>query len=492
MPNIVAIVSDDRVRRQVEQYIGQFGSDDIRLVTFKSAKEFESLYFPDGNAKPAAQPAPPEPEKDSGPVDLRLVAKIHVIVFAIDSIVGKASTWCSMIMKKTKDRYYWPENNRTRMILLKYEDDNNSKLDVLLQEIDDLIYIPLDRLLFQQKLDVVLGLPKKAKGRFMFSQNINAEIEISKITRLEKFSDVGLAVRNPLPIRSGIRAKFYMQLPGDKDTIRFFAKSIRSVPHPELKDQYLCYFSFFGLRKKDTSKIRQWLSKSHSYKLLLKEDRTKFKLNPRDLMKLESAGPVRNVVVIDPHEDQLNNIASLIKTELDHVQVVTNTSYGSFLHHYVKHAPDSQRLEPPKPTRAEDLYGGSVQLQLELNRRAIKTMNFTPGEEKVLGFTGQDVFKNGGVEWWAIFASEENDLILQEALDLLKEKKTTRKVIVIRNAGGERCAVRIKITPNEDPELFNIEISPPPSRQRNGRHFGRHVRTRGHGHSGYRYGFHLL
>lgn len=467
MPNIVAIVSDDRTRRQIEQYVGQFG-DDTRLVTFKSAKEFEALYFPSQKpAAPAAVPEatppiadgstpPPEAAVEENPVDLRLFSQVHVILYAIDSIGEKVQPWSTALMKKLKERSYWPENNRTRLVLLKYEDDGVSKLDVIQQEIDDLIFVPIDRLVFLQKLEIVLNLPKKIKGQFLFTQALNNEIEISKICRLEKISDVGLAVRNPLPLQSGIRAKFYVQLPGAKETVRFFAKAMRSEPHPEHPGQYICYFSFFGVRKKDITKIRQWLGKTQTYKLLIKEDRTKFKLDPKDLLAVEVAGPPRNLVIIDSSEEQLKTISEMVRTEMDHVQVTTESSYSYFVHHFLKAAASKQ--EPPQSTTAEHLLGG-VHLTLNMEK-SIQKIDFVIGEEdKIFGHLAKDVFKEGAADWWKFFSTEENDLIFQDAIEILKDQKNTSKIITVQAADGERFAVRLRISPG-GPEQIQFQLAP--------------------------------
>ena len=57
MPNIVSIVSDDRIRRQIEQFVGEIANAETRIASFKTAKEFEAVYFAPKAAVAAPQPA---------------------------------------------------------------------------------------------------------------------------------------------------------------------------------------------------------------------------------------------------------------------------------------------------------------------------------------------------------------------------------------------------------------------------------------------------
>lgn len=469
MPNIVSIISDDRVRRQIEQFVGEMANAETRIASFKTAKEFESIYFAPKTAAPTPPPAPP-PAGDGAPpstdgakeennvVDIRLYSTVNVVIFAMDALNEKAPAWTTALMKKLKDRSYWPENNRTRLILLKYEDDNISKVDLLLPELDDLIYVPLDRLIFLQKLETILNLPKNTKGSYLFSQDINQEIEISKICKLEKFNDIGLAVRNPLPLTPGLRAKFYVQLPGEKEIIRFFAKAVKSVADPNVPNQYLCYFTFFGVRKNEITKIRRWLTKTSHFKSLHTEDRERFKLNPNDLMAVEMAGPAKNIVLIDPAEDQLASFVKQIKGEMDHVQITTETSYGYFVHKYIQNG--AKKDKPPVATLADQIPAGGLKLRIHTETRNLVSSNYTPGETDTFFGHPATAIKIGSADWWKLFKSAENDVIFQGALDVLKEKKSYSKVTTITAADGQDYAVKFKISPDQDDAHFLFELHP--------------------------------
>lgn len=497
--NIIAIASDERVRSQVEKLVKEFNSDDIKIQIFKNAKEFDGVYFPvirptpvpdpKSAASPAPKPTPapaptaatttateapaeaaaPAPEakpdeaikekKDETDADSAPFKNINVIIVAYDSIGEKLQPWASQILKKTKQKGLWPENNRTRLVLLKYEDDGVNKLDVLLPELDDLIYIPLDRLVFLQKLEVLMNLPKKIKGTFLFNQELQAEIEISKIARVEKISDVGIAVRNPLPLQTGTRAKFYMTLPGEKETIRFFAKSIRSEPHPEYPDQYLCYFSYFGLRGKETSRIRQWLGKTNQYKALLNQDSKAFKLDPNDLFAVETAGQKRNLVVIDPGDPGAT--IKQIQNEMDHVQMFAESSYHDFIYKYLT---GRATTAPPRSSLPTDFPGGAgFQLQVQMNPKNVKRLSITPTEEDLfLGYKAADLLRVGAEDWWRPFKSEQNENVFTEAVELIKDKKSVKKIMSVTSATNETVAIKVEMTPDTEDSIA-IAVDPMPA-----------------------------
>jgi hypothetical protein len=469
LPNIIAIVSDERVRTQIDKLVKDFNNADLKVATFKNVKDFEAVYFPPKLAvveKPAEPaPAPDEkkpaeemekpPEAVSVPGVSIPFDKISILLFQIDTIgEEKVPAWAQKMLKRTKEKGYWPEETRTRLILLKYEDDGISKLDVMCPEVDDLIYVPLDRLVFLQKLEVMMALPKKTKGSFLFNQELQQEIEISKITKLSGISDVGIAVRNPLPLQSGIRAKFYVTLPGDKEVTRFFAKSLRSIAHPQYPGEYLCYFSYFGLRKKELSKIRQWLGKIKGYKSILNQDPAKFKLDKNDLFQMESAGTPKNLVIVDHGDPQM--ITDQVLREIDNVQIYPETSYTDFIYKYVKGTSGGTG----RAGSAEDLPGGnSLHLTVGLAPRNLLSMATPPtDEDKWFGNVAKDFLKNGSEDWWRVFKSEQNELLLTEALELLKEGRAAAKVLIAKSATDENVAVKFQLSDLTE-AAFKLEIS---------------------------------
>ena len=136
VPNVVAIIQDDRVRKQCEQFLQELGMDDLRFATFKNHQEFTSLYWrdrqklakekpnPEGEApteKPPEKPVEKPPEEEGA--DLKLFSEVHMLIFALDSIGEKSAPWIDKVKVNFKKFGYWPPTQPLRMIMLKYEDD---------------------------------------------------------------------------------------------------------------------------------------------------------------------------------------------------------------------------------------------------------------------------------------------------------------------------------------------------------------------------------
>lgn len=455
MPNIACIAVDDKVRRQVEKLIAEFKSDEVKLDTFRNAKEFENSFFPPpkqpGSAKKnfkEDKPAESEPEEPAGPRPL------HLIIFAMDSLGEKLQPWCSRIMKLSKQRGSWPESNRTRLVMLKFEDDGIHKLDVLIPELDDLIYLPLDRLVFLQKIELIMNLPKKIKGSFLFSQQVTADIEISKITKLEKINDVGIAVRNPLPFLKGMRTKVYVNLPGEKETVRFFAKAIYSDHHPDYPDQYICYFSFFGLRRKELSSLRLWLGKLKKYKALINSETKDFKLDRNDPIAVDDAGPEKTLVVIDPYESK--SLEDQISKEIDHIKIVSEPSYTQFLFKHLKKTGldgSRQAVASDFPQNTSILFKASIS-----NSNATIDANFADSDT-FLGFPAKSILKSGSPDWWKPFRSESNDAMWAECVELAKQNRAVVKTLAGKTQSGESVVLKISLKGVAEDEM-QVELAP--------------------------------
>lgn len=473
MPNIVAVVQDDRTRRQIEMYLQELGMEDLHFATFKSAKEFEELYFVDRSARPAppnpdgspppaenapaAAASPSEPEKPGEGAELRLFSEVHLLLFATDSISEKPTAWINRARSNLKKFKIWPADNHMRWVLMKYEEDGVSKLDLLHPALNDLIYLPLDRLVFLQKMQIFLELPKKATPRFLFNQEVKVDIEISKIAKLDRFSDVGIAIRNPVPLAKGLPGHFYVNLPGEKNRLELKAKVFRSMPHPEIAGQYLVYFSFFGIDKNQLSQIRRTLSKSPRYQSLLSTDREAFRFKPDPIFTPESDKHVFGVAVVDSDDQSAANLAQQLRKDMDKLQVVTENSYLLFLHRYFESNGAAADRSPPKASETTDFYAPYLSLSITPNLKCT-ALEPSPGEKDVFLGHSAPALIAAPDQWLNLFQDKESHLIMEEAVQLALKGNTLIKLLVLQSAGGERYAVNAKFSKNGD--VVTLELTP--------------------------------
>ncbi len=386
---------------------------------------------------------------------------MHLVIFALDSIGGgKAGAWIDKARASLKRFKHMPEGGQQRYVLLKYEDDGISKLDLLHPMLDDLIYLPLDRLIFLQKIEILLALPKQASPSYLFNQEVKHAIEISKIVKLDRLSDVGMAIRNPVPLKRGLPGKFYLTLPGEKSRLELKGKVIRSEPHPEHPGQFLVYFGFFGLTKPSLTAIRRTLAKAPRYQSLLSEDRELVRHRPDDLFATPETNRVFNLAVIDPDESAANALGLALTKEMDRLHVVTESSYSLFLYKYFSPTGAVSHDSPPKPTEAADFYFSPVSLSISASD--LKCLSVDPGPtdtDKFLGHEAMQIFASPE-RWLSLLQDKQSRLIMEESLQLAAKGRVLDKLLIMQDASNQRRAVNFKIYKSSAEHIVTVEMAP--------------------------------
>lgn len=466
----MVVIQDDRVRRQVEQFVQQLGFEDLRLATFKNHQEFTALYYrdpaktapsegaegdpaPEGTENPRVTEAKPEDEGD-----LKLFSEVHMLIFALDSIGEKSGPWIEKMKLNMKRFKHWPEQGPMRLVMLKYEDDGVNKLDILHPLLDDLIFLPLDRLVFLQKLEILMNLPARVKPRFLFTQEVKQDIEISKITKLDRLSDVGLAIRNPIPLKKGLPGHFYVQLPNEKTRLEIHGKVFRSEPHPEYPGQFLVYFSYFGLPKGDLSMIRRSLAKAPRYQSLYNDDRNLFRYNNNASFGFEPQKSF-GIAVVDPDAGAAQNLAIQVGKDVDQVKAIAESSYSLFLHTYFDPSGKGDKTFP-KPTEATDLYATPFTLTVNANDFKCVGVNPVPEEKaEFLGHRALDVFSTPD-RYLSLITHKGTRLVLEESILFAAKDRKLDKLLIIQDANGNSRALNMHLYHGDADHLVNINITP--------------------------------
>jgi hypothetical protein len=458
--NAVILVHDDRVRRQVEQYLDELGIEDLRHASFATFKEFQELYFHDqesGLEEP--ENAATGEAAETSPTDLKLFSEIHLLIFALDVLNEKFHPWMNRLKQNMKRYECYPASGPVRTMMLKYEDDGIHKTDLVHPLLDDIIFLPMDRLIFLQKTEILLALPKRAAPRFLFNQEVQQQIEISKIARVDRLSDVGLAIHNPIALKRGTPGKFYVTFPGEKNQLEIRAKVIRSQPHPEYRDQHLVFFSYFGINKNDLLMVRRVLSKDSHYQGLLNEDRNAVRFNPDDLFLEESEQRIFGVAVVDSDGSLAKTLAASLVKDMDRLQVLIESSFSVFMHKYME-AGGSQEKTPPKACDDADFY--NLPITLSLAMEDLKCLSVDPGpngDQLLLGHPAAEVFSTPD-HWLSLLQDKESRLIIEEAARLVQQGRVLQKLIIMQDRQNQRRAVNAKIYKGATDQVMALELSP--------------------------------
>ena len=433
-----------------------------------------------------------ESEVSEDPEELQLLSTIHLIIFRTNNVKGNTREWVRQISSQMKELNYNPEDFRIRFVATMFEDDNQDKVSLLHPQLDDIIYLPLDRLIFLQKMEIILGFPGKTRPSFLFFQQGKIPIELSKRTFIERLSEVGFAIRNPVPLNPGVLSRFKFKLSVDGDTITTLARSHHSLPHPERPGEHLVHFYFFGISKAYSTLIRRHLSRANSYKGLLNEDDSEFEFSAENLFLSAREKETKQVIVLDVDADAGESVASLIRDSINQVDVVTESSYYLFLRNYLKAGGD------PVPKEVEDSEADEYQTEAVISpedippathhdffTESVQWLISSPGFELASTLTPPQVgdsllghdprtFFTPGDAWTKLFLGPDNKKLLEETLEVVAsaEKKLRRKFAILDDGGhpkwvqasfephAEKGQILVSLSPLEDAALMQKDRGP--------------------------------
>lgn len=405
-------------------------------------------------------------EADEGGVELDLLAHIDLIIFKLNQIKDFKKGWLKETAKKIDQFGFRPPLRPTKFIMLKYEDDGTHKVDLLYPQLNDLIYLPLDRVLFLQKVDIVLAQPELIQPRFLFQQDTEMHINLSKRTVIEHISDIGIGVRNPMALTPGLLGHFFFTFPGEEVEHEVFGKVQESIPHPELKKQFIVYFTFVAIPKATLTEVRRFLSKNPRYQNLKTEDKNEFLYNPDNIFLTEDEKRVKHIVLITPDSLALQQTSKTISENFDQMRVMGVSSYQEFLkNNFTSDKKDDADikvdLSTVKPTKDTDLgKAGTVLFFINKDTLAIEApMPPEDDTESILGHRAQKLLAHSN-EWVSLlFPMKSSQEIFEESVNSAAKGRDIKKSLVVFDGSMEPCLVHFHIEKSNSNESIKVEIT---------------------------------
>lgn len=383
---------------------------------------------------------------------------IDLIIFKENCIkANKVRDWVTRTAALMNKAKLWSAVMRPRFVATRYEDDPKEKAEFNHPFIDDLICFPLDRAIFLQKIEIVLGLPKKVSPSFLFVQAVNDDVDMAKKVPIEYISDLGLVMTNPAPLSPQTPARFYFKFPGQKTLLDVRAKVQISKPHPILENHFLVYMTFFGLNKNMYKEVRQYLSRDSAYKYLLNSDPANYTYNPDNIFLTEDQKIKKTVAVIDFDENSRKNVVDYVKKEIGNTDVVFDDSYFGFFKKYLDR---NSEWNKSMPSTAADYYSDNVSILVnsaDLNLQ----MSLKPAAEndKLLGHDANKLF--GSPQEWLTMFDEDAKKMLMECITLLGNMSRVNKNINLKTASGELRSVSVDLVFENNNQLLRIAFKPP-------------------------------
>jgi hypothetical protein len=447
MANIVVIENDPKIIREISSYLKEM--DETNAVRFfDSAEVFEELYFaPKVEDENEEEKAPPPAEEENDEEEGKYLGTIDLIIIKTQCCEEDVREWIQRVYILLKKNNFWPEENSTRFIITKYEDEEMDKIKLTHPLIEDLILLPLDRMIFMQKVEIALNLPEGTSPQYLFNQPAEMSVEIAKRSQAEKLSEFGLAIRNPVALSPGLLAHFYFKPPGQDQMIDAFAKVLFSTKHPKKEKMFLVYFNFFGIKKEMLLETRKYLNNKvapSSYNALKKEDPKLFKLDLEDPFVKEEDKRVKNIVLLDADPTIRESIQSSINESIDNIKITSESSYYIFMKKYLDPSKSSDAAVPI----TEKELTQPISWCVEEESQELVALHTTIGENlPFLGYTIGELFKPAQA-WRDLFKNEESQAILDEMFTVVYSGQSISNPIALNNKEEGFTLVQLTMSPS--------------------------------------------
>lgn len=382
---------------------------------------------------------------------------VDVVLFRQNCIDDKdVQTWVTKIAAITKKLNLWPADNRPKFIAIRFEDDKKERAEMNHPFIDDIFCLPFDRLIFLQKLELIMKIPDKTSPSFLFVQQTTQDVEVAKKVSIEKFSDLGFAMANPVPLGKGTGGHFYFRFPGQKALLNCYAKVTHCLPHPERENEFLAYFAYFGLTRETLKEIRGYLNRDSGYKMLVEQDPREFEYNPDNIFLREDQKRAKTVVVIDTDEKTLENVTSILKKDIGGLNVVTDSSYYNFFRNHL-----SIEKDKVLPAESENFYSPQLAFLVGVGDMNLQMVLTPPNpEDKLFGFDAASLFATAQ-GWFELFKTETSRNLVQEAVFLIQGHNRIRRNIEVTSQGGETRTAAVEFILEENRNNVRINMGPP-------------------------------
>lgn len=387
----------------------------------------------------------------------KTLSAIDIILFRQSCIDDKdVLSWVTKIAAITKKLNLWPPDNRPRFIATKFEDDKKERNELNHPFVDDVFCLPFDRLIFLQKLELILNIPEKASPSFLFVQETLQDVEVAKKVAIEKFSDLGFAMANPVPLGVGTAGHFYFRFPGQKALLNCYAKVTHCLPHPEREKEFLAYFSYFGLNRETLKEIRAYLNRDSGYKMQVDQNPRNFEFNPDNIFLKEDQKRMKTVVVVDMDEKTLENVTSILKKDIGGINVITDSSYFNFYRNYL--SDDINKVPPALP---EHFYSPQLAFLIGAGDMNLQ-MALTPpsDEDKLFGHDAKTIFASPQ-GWFELFQTETSRNLVQEAIYLMQNQNRLRRNIDVTLQSGEVRTATVEFVLEDNKNIIRVNMTAP-------------------------------
>ncbi len=275
---LLLLSSDKHLQTEIPQWLSEFPGK-IALERFSDLQTFKKAYLdarageepsenmPEKNADQTSESTTTTPSVETDTLDAKHVDKTtegssSIVVLVLDQELAshlELFKWLTEVRNVFSSTGKTTSDQPLRVMLMANDDSHSDPASLRHESITDLMYKPLDRTLFLQKIELLMAEKEDPATSFLFKQKTKMAIDMGKDAMIERLGDFGLAISNPGPLNPGVFAKIYSPVFGKAEESALHVRSYHSEPHPQDSAKHLCYFSFFGILPEQLSRIRHYI-----------------------------------------------------------------------------------------------------------------------------------------------------------------------------------------------------------------------------------------
>ena len=470
MNNLVVIEADSKIQSDIQKYLG-FLKEEVSVNYFSNYQEFAFKYFIDEIKNLKDELKDNQPEKPEETAEERAkknyLKDIGVVLVSVDVLGDDPIAWIQKCKEKIQKNKLKPLENEVRFVILSHENTHFGVDLFCIEDVEDLIFKPLDRQFFLQKIEIILNLPKPVLPSFLFHQKMEADIEMGKQSKIEEISEFGLAIRNPKALAKGQFARFYTKAFSDVSHTSVVAKSYKAFEDPEHKGRFFCYFSYFGINKDQLLFLRKNFQKNQ--KSMERGSFDDVLHTHHNLTAPEILSKKMNVAVIDLDSKLKTQLKSWVESSFDNARLYSYPSYAAFakdLFMPVTSTEDKNKAAPKivdqliKDSEGELLPSSFIDIQvskidyriLHINEHDVKS------KTKIMGYEVSELLADECPLWKSILSTDQQEF--SEFMSYASNDITADMEIHLYSKAGQRLFCALNAKGNNDRIFMRVSAHP--------------------------------
>lgn len=331
---------------------------------------------------------------------------------------------------------------------------------------EDLILLPMDRLVLLQKVELLLAGSNSITPSFLFLSKSELPIELAKAVHITHLSETGCTISAVKPVAQGVQGSLISRIFNAEENVAesvevrvvssnpYFESAIATNGTGDMVPKFEVKLRFFGLKQKQLLSIRKFLLRSYPQGF------------PEIHRSSEKPSQVFRVAMISPDTSQ----SSRLQSSLEDLTIVEPTNFGglsSFRSYFLKrdaktHGKNSAKSAPNSALVWSEAFIGphvesfrplmpseSVTLHLRL------TDGVEPNKVERLSpsLKASDRLLDASIDMWLKDAS-----ILLKGLSEVDRETVLEGIDWVSNQAPSKKDTRFELDFNID-EFFSIKLS---------------------------------